>query len=82
MSEDHKQSISHLSEEIKSYLSHHPNAADNVEGIAVWWLQRQRYINSVEKIEYALEKLVSDGVLSKTTGYDGKTIYRNLHNNK
>lgn len=61
--------------EITRYLERRPNAAETVEGLAQWWLARQRFEDSKEIVHAALEHLVVIGQVSKyTTG--GKAIYR------
>lgn len=53
----------------------HPNAADSLEGIAKWWLTRQRFETSVKLVQRALDRLVAQGVLYETTTPGGKSIY-------
>ncbi len=68
--------IGRLIQEIEQYLLTHPNAADTIEGIAKWWLQQQRYMDSVECIHNALDVLIERGLVKKRTNADGKNIYR------
>jgi len=76
VSNHQEHSINSLANEIKAYLDNHPCSADSPEGIAKWWLSRQRYINSVEQVQMALELLAEEGVLNKSKAADGQTIYR------
>ena len=63
-------------QEIERYLQSHPNAADTVEGIVKWWLQRQRYIETIDCVHTALDVLVKKGSVVKRTNADGKNVYR------
>ncbi len=62
--------------EILAYLRAHPNAADSVDGIADWWLSRQRHETGTEAIQEALTELVELGVLETVTLGNGKNLYR------
>jgi len=55
-----------LREEILRYLSAHPDASDNLEGITRFWIARQRIHEATEKVESALEALVEEGLLEKS----------------
>ena len=66
-----------IAQEIKHYFEAHPNAADSIDGIINWWLQRQRYLNAIEKIDQALEYLVVHGEIKKTEIPGGRIIYSN-----
>ena len=68
--------IAQVALEIERYFVQHPNAADTLEGIAGWWLQKQRFIDSMERVYDALEELIRRGMVEKITGADGKNIYR------
>lgn len=60
--------------EIKRYLETRPNAAETVDGVAKWWLTRQRFDDSRAVVQAALEYLVEQGdVKKRVTG--GKEIY-------
>jgi hypothetical protein len=61
---------------ILAYLSEHPNAQDTVEGIAEWWLLRQRIRESVTATEQALNELVERGLVIRDAGADGRRMYR------
>ena len=64
-----------LTREILDYLSEHPDAADTAEGIALWWVKRQRYEASVKLVSLALEELERRGSLDKTILPDGTFLY-------
>jgi hypothetical protein len=64
-----------LTGEILAYLSKHPDASDTPEGIALWWMKRQRYEASLKQVSLALEELERQGVLDKTVLTDGTPLY-------
>lgn len=64
-----------IAQEIERYLSSRSLAADNLEGITVWWLSRQRYEESKLLVHQALELLVQRGVLVKSLGPTGDILY-------
>ncbi len=67
-----------IAEEIKGYLEKHPHSIDTLDGVANWWLLRQRYESAVEKVKTALEYLINLGVLEKVERYGNKTLYKRL----
>lgn len=62
--------LARLASEIREYLEDHPRAADSAEGVAKWWLKRQRFEQSLTKIRQALEYLEAEGVVKKTSVED------------
>lgn len=63
--------------EIEQYLETHPQAADSLEGIATWWVSRQRIRSELEVVRAALDALAAMGVV--TTGKmtdDHGPVYR------
>lgn len=60
---------------IKRYLLSRPNASETVDGVAKWWLLKQRYIDSIEKVQQALDMLEGEGYLTKLQLKDGKDYY-------
>ena len=64
-----------VASEITRYLERRPNAAETVEGLAQWWLARQRFEDSREIVQAALEHLVFIGQVNKYMA-GGKAIYR------
>jgi Fe2+ or Zn2+ uptake regulation protein len=65
-----------LAEEILLYLAKHPDASDSAEGIADWWLARQRYEESVTRVQDALNELEAKGLVVRAVLPDGTVIYR------
>jgi Fe2+ or Zn2+ uptake regulation protein len=47
-----------------------------VEGIARWWLARQRYQDSLELVQHALDYLESQGQVEKVNASKGVVLYR------
>jgi len=54
-----------LVEAIVDYLSEHPHAMDTLEGIAEWWIMRQRIRVDVEMLGRALNRLIDQDVLER-----------------
>ena len=67
--------VAELARQIGRYLEAHPNAADNADGILRWWLARQRYQESMQKVEQALELLLQQGTIRKRVLIDGQVLY-------
>ncbi len=62
---------------IEQYLLQHPRAADSLEGIAGWWLARQRIENELEVVRAALLRLADEGVIVEVdAGRAAGPIYR------
>jgi Fe2+ or Zn2+ uptake regulation protein len=64
-----------IAQEISAYLKAHPEAADSLEGVARWWLARQHYEQAINKVKKALEYLVAEGVVTRTSTTGGNTLY-------
>lgn len=61
---------------IRRYLSSCPEASETVEGIARWWLARQRFQDSLEVVQQALDYLESQGQVEKINASKGVVLYR------
>lgn len=61
--------------EIQSYLEEHPEACDTLEGIVMWWFQRQRVDETVTNVYQALQELKASGMVLERKAPDGKTLY-------
>lgn len=81
MGDTEESRIAQLRDEILKYLAAHPRAADTVEGIANWWLPRQRYEEEIHKVQQVLDGLVERGLVAKTTLADGTILYERLGQN-
>lgn len=68
---------SELEQAIRLYLAEHPAAMDTTEGIAEWWLMRQRIRVDLETLERVLSRLTGEGVLEQI-GEGNSARYR-LH---
>ena len=53
--------------EILSYLRRHPDASDDMEGIARFWVTRERIEAATGTVAQAVNALVSEGLLRKVT---------------
>ncbi len=54
-----------MAAEILSYLKEHPEASDTFEGIAEWWIMRQRVRVEVETLKKVLCQLTEGGLLEE-----------------
>lgn len=64
-----------LSQELLEYLVQHPEALDTREGIAEWWLLKQRISEVVGNLEAVLDDLVKQGFLLANRGEEGRIYY-------
>jgi hypothetical protein len=48
---------------VLEYLSKNPDAMDTLEGIAEWWVMRQRIHIGVTNLSRVLDQLVEDGLV-------------------
>jgi hypothetical protein len=60
---------------LRHYLAEHPDAMDTTEGIAEWWLMRQRIRIDLEALEMTLHRLTDEGVLEQI-GSGTQALYR------
>jgi hypothetical protein len=81
MSPHDKSDLTPLSAEILRYLRAHPQAADTVDGIVLWWLPRQRYDEAVDRVQHALDDLVARGWVDPITLMDGTVLYADRGHN-
>jgi hypothetical protein len=68
--------VAEVADVINRYLTSRPNATETVEGVAKWWLVRQRYQDSMDLVQRALELLVKYGDVEKVSVAGGKVMYR------
>lgn len=59
---------------IRSYLEAH-GGGDSLPGILAWWLLRQRYEESAERVREAVEYLQQQGEIVRREGVDGTVRY-------
>ncbi len=67
-------SVEQLAAELRRYIVSNPHAVDSPEGIWSIWLGRST--TSTDEIQTAIDILVSEGRLSKTSASDGTYVYR------
>jgi Fe2+ or Zn2+ uptake regulation protein len=72
---NNEEQVRNVAAMIVRYLKNHPHAADTAEGITRWWVMRQRYEDSIQTVQKALELLVEDGVLQGHSLTRGSVIY-------
>ena len=63
---------------IKRYLSERPEAFDTADGVARWWLARQRLTDSLVTVQSALAHLESTGDVVVVQSEAGKPMYRSV----
>lgn len=76
MSHDDARAIELLASEIQEYLDRNPDAADTLEGIVAWWMQRQRFEQSAERVARALDYLVCTGAVKLYRTPGNRWLYR------
>ena len=67
--------LDRLAGEILRYLQTHSAASDTTEGIAQWWVKRQRLEDTLVRVQSALDKLVSDAMVDARQSRAGQTLY-------
>ena len=67
--------VSKVADEIIRYLDAHENAADTLEGVAQWWISRQRIQEALEQVQKALDFLCEEGIVKATPVVGGKILY-------
>jgi DNA-binding PadR family transcriptional regulator len=60
---------------VLAYLERHPQAADTLDGIVRWWLPQQRYSIAQARIEAALRRLESQGLIRQRRLPTGDSLY-------
>ena len=76
MSSTEEEQVRETAGVIGRYLSSRPQATETAEGVAKWWLVRQRYEESLELVQLALDLLVESGELERVPRAGGKPLYR------
>jgi hypothetical protein len=54
-----------LADMLMSYLAECPDAMDTLEGIAGWWVTRQRVRNEANAVSKVLQRLINAGLVDK-----------------
>ena len=60
---------------ILGYLEEHPHGMDTLEGIAEWWIARQRIRVNVAAVARVLERLTEGGAVEVVSA-NGHRLYR------
>lgn len=55
--------VEEMARAVVDYLRQHPNAMDSFDGIARFWIPRQRVEAELETLELAVRELVNSGVI-------------------
>ena len=71
-----REEIVSTAEAIQRYLLTRPNASETVDGVARWWLLKQRFHDSLDRVQMALDMLEEKGEVIKVMMNDGREIYR------
>lgn len=66
---------------VLAYLAAHPSAADTLEKITEWWLERRRIRTGVEVVSASLARLVVGGAVETFERTDGETLFRLTNTN-
>ena len=74
--------INKIASEIEQYLTTHPQAADDINGITQWWLLRQRLIEHTDNVKKALKLLISKGYVIEKINLDGSSLYLKSSENR
>lgn len=64
-----------VANEIKRYLGAHPEGADTADGIAKWWVPRQRLEESALLVRQALDYLVTESLIERKANPSGGHLY-------
>ena len=63
-----------LVRQIADYVTRHPRAVDTAEGIRSWWLRESDGV-SQERLQSALDGMVSQGMITRRVLPDGQAVY-------
>mgnify|MGYP006075701407 CR=1 FL=1 len=66
--------VESVARDLSMYFFNNPEAGDTLEGIADWWVARQRRSNVAGVVRSALEHLVDEGKVSKRN-YGNRELY-------
>ncbi len=68
--EDEQRREQEVAEAILQYLAENPDASDTMEGIAEWWIMRQRLRVEVNLLAKVLRRLTAAGILEQEGAAD------------
>ena len=72
---DDDRTVAAVAKEIKAYLARHPHAADSAAGIRTSWLSAQLADAPGDRVEKAIDWLMSHGVIESRSLPDGTVLY-------
>jgi hypothetical protein len=75
MREEERETIGAIANQVRDYLSAHPNAADTLEGITGWWLPQQGANADPELVQRAIDDLVARQEVTRIQSADGHVLY-------
>jgi hypothetical protein len=76
---DQEKEIEAVATEIAQYLSVNVDAADTLDGIVTWWVERQRHFEARSLVEAALQYLVERGTVETQHTTTGTVVYKKKH---
>lgn len=75
---DNQAEIKALADEIAAYLRGRGQVADTLEGIARWWIMRQRLQEGQRKVAQAMVYLCIQGLVTTRKLPDGVVLYTSM----
>jgi len=66
--------VQSVARDLSEHFFNNPEAGDTLEGIADWWVARQRRTNALGVVRSALEHLVEEGKVS-IRNYGDRELY-------
>ena len=74
-SEEQDQDVLQVADEIARYLQSREKVADTLDGIAQWWILRQRIQEERQRVERAIHYLCKQGKVIERILPNGTTLY-------
>jgi len=71
--------VQSVARDLSMHFFNNPEAGDTLEGIADWWVARQRRSNAIGVVRSALEHLVDEGKIS-VRNYGDRELYVAIQN--
>jgi len=73
---DEEEQVAGAADAIRRYLERKPNASETPEGVARWWLLSQRYRDTRQLVQKALDRLEASGHVERVHLSGGRVMYR------
>jgi Fe2+ or Zn2+ uptake regulation protein len=64
-----------VAQRILGYLRKNRAAGDTLEGIATWWMMRQRVTETTETVQRVIRQLNEAGLIHEHATATGRTLY-------